>query len=43
MSSKFFPVVEVVVWTRFGRRLQNSRPRKVGVLPKDRPATTAKG
>lgn len=40
MSSKFFPVGEV---TSFGRRLQNSRPRKIGVMPKHRPETRVRG
>lgn len=43
MSRKFSPVGEVIVWTSFGRRLQNSRPRKVGVMPKDYPETRARG
>ncbi|WP_280114323.1 hypothetical protein [Rhizobium leguminosarum] len=43
MSSKFFPVGEAIAWTSFGRRLQNSRPCKVGVMPKDRPETRVRG
>ncbi|WP_276310676.1 hypothetical protein [Rhizobium sp. CCGE 510] len=43
MSSKIFPVGEVIVWTSFGRRPQNFLPRKVGVLPKDGPAIRARG
>lgn len=46
MSSKFFPIGEVVVWTGFGHDTRyewNSRSRSTGVLPKDRPVTGARG